>query len=271
VQVKRFNGTFSRMFGVLSRLRLLGCSKIRYNCGIFTRMCVDMKIEKLVCPNCGAPLTGDFGPNQKIECNNCATPLVITDIDVSQPIFCPDCYTLNSDEIQYCTKCGCQLQRKCINCDAVNRIDASYCATCGEKFRAAEIQLSKKLGGAAMLAIAVLAVMALAGISGVILSLIPSDSTVELIPSCLGLTLASVSAIVMIWLRNPRQKKSLWTIGGITAWFMGINVLGWGGFTMMSPGNYSVLDNLGYSLALCITPGIFLTLLGVGLYLLGRR
>ena len=234
-------------------------------------MNVIMKIEKLVCPSCGAPLTGDFSPNQKLECANCATPLVITDVEVSRPIFCPDCYTLNSDTVQYCTKCGCQLRRKCANCGADNRVDAAYCAACGVEFRAAARQLPARLGGAALAVIAVLALLALAGVSGVIMSLIPSDRTIELAPSCLGLTVASISAIVMIWWRNPRQKKSAWTVGGIVALFVGVNILGWGGFTVMSPGDYTMLDNVGYSLALCITPGAFLTLLGIGLYLMGRR
>lgn len=230
-----------------------------------------MKIEKLICPSCGAPLTDDFGPNQKIECNNCATPLVITDIEVSQPIFCPDCFTLNSDAVQYCTKCGCQLQRQCANCGTENRVDAAYCAKCGNEFRAAGVQVSHRLGGAAIAAIAVLALLALAGVSGLIMSLIPSESTIELVPSCLGMIVASIGGMVMVWRQNPYRQKSWWTVGGVLAWFFGINILGWGGFTLLSPGDYTLLDNLGYSLALCIAPGAFLTLLGIGLYLMGRR
>ena len=39
-----------------------------------------MRLEKLACPGCGAPITGDFAPNQQIECNSCGVPLLLTQV-----------------------------------------------------------------------------------------------------------------------------------------------------------------------------------------------
>lgn len=90
-----------------------------------------MKIEKLACPNCNAPLTGNFAPNQRIECSHCGTPLLLTHLDANNPIFCPDCNTLNTDEVRYCFRCGFQLKAECVLCHTQNRIDTNYCVKCG--------------------------------------------------------------------------------------------------------------------------------------------
>lgn len=90
-----------------------------------------MKIEKLACPNCSAPLTGDFAPNQRIECTHCGTPLLLTHLDTHNPIFCPECNTLNTEEVRYCFRCGFQLKAECVLCHTQNRIDTHYCVRCG--------------------------------------------------------------------------------------------------------------------------------------------
>jgi phage FluMu protein Com len=90
-----------------------------------------MRVEKLACPSCGAPLSGDFVPNQQIECNSCGVPLLLTHLDADNPIFCPQCRTLNANEIRYCVTCGHQLKIDCPLCHTANRIDAVFCARCG--------------------------------------------------------------------------------------------------------------------------------------------
>lgn len=90
-----------------------------------------MKLEKLCCPSCGAPLIGNFAPNQQIECNSCGTPLLLTHLDSENPIFCPHCRTLNADEMRFCVNCGHKLKTDCVLCYTENRIDAVYCARCG--------------------------------------------------------------------------------------------------------------------------------------------
>lgn len=90
-----------------------------------------MKIEKLACPSCGAPIAGDFAPNQHIDCDSCGVPLLITQLETDHPIFCPKCRVLNSDEVHFCTHCGERLKVECILCHTKNRIDATYCARCG--------------------------------------------------------------------------------------------------------------------------------------------
>lgn len=90
-----------------------------------------MKIEKLACPSCSAPLSGDFSPNQKIECTHCGTPLLLSHVESDSPIFCKQCHTLNDDGVNFCTHCGQKLKEQCILCHTENRIDTRFCAKCG--------------------------------------------------------------------------------------------------------------------------------------------
>lgn len=102
-----------------------------------------MKIEKLACPCCGAPLSGDFVPNQQIECKSCGTPLLLTHLEAENPIFCPECRTLNADEIRYCVNCGHKLNTDCVLCYTENRLDAVYCAKCGAHLERARAKRRK--------------------------------------------------------------------------------------------------------------------------------
>jgi HEAT repeat protein len=90
-----------------------------------------MKLEKLACPGCGAPLSGDFSPNQTIHCTHCSVPLLITELQTDHPIFCPKCHTLNADEVYFCVQCGERLKAECVMCQSKNRLDTPYCARCG--------------------------------------------------------------------------------------------------------------------------------------------
>jgi hypothetical protein len=99
-----------------------------------------MKLEKLTCPSCGAPLSGEFVPNQQIECNSCGVPLLVTQVETDNPIFCPDCRTLNSDDVRFCVNCGHKLREHCTLCYAENRIDAVYCCKCGAHLKRARAE-----------------------------------------------------------------------------------------------------------------------------------
>ncbi len=90
-----------------------------------------MKLEKLACPGCGAPLTGDFASNQQIECDSCGLPLLLTNVETDNPVFCPKCRTLNGDEVRHCINCGQHLKIDCILCHTQNRADATHCTKCG--------------------------------------------------------------------------------------------------------------------------------------------
>jgi HEAT repeat protein len=102
-----------------------------------------MKLEKLCCPSCGAPLMGNFTPNQQIECNSCGTPLLLTHLDSENPIFCPHCRTLNADEMRFCVNCGHKLKTDCVLCYTENRVDAVYCARCGAHLERARARRRK--------------------------------------------------------------------------------------------------------------------------------
>jgi hypothetical protein len=88
----------------------------------------------------------------------------------------------------------------------------------------------------------------------------------ELFPACLGMLFAGATSMGLIWARKRQVPASAWLAAGIALWFFGLNILGWGGFAMLSPDERSFTENLGYSIALCFAPGGFLTVLGLILY-----
>lgn len=118
--------------------------------------------------------------------------------------------------------------------------------------------------------IGLLGLVGLCAFSGIFLALMTTSDTGEsnapLAPACIGLTLAGMTSAGMLWLRNRQQSASAWLALGLVAWFVGLNILGWGGFAALNPNEDNFVENLGFSLALCFIPGGVLTLLGLGFY-----
>ena len=116
----------------------------------------------------------------------------------------------------------------------------------------------------------ILGIITLCGVSGVFLSFVPDSDTgelnLELAPACLGMVFDGVTSLLMIWIRERSKPASALFALGIIFWFVGVNILGWGGFALASPGEDPFLENLGLSVALCFAPGGLLTLLGLELY-----
>ena len=119
--------------------------------------------------------------------------------------------------------------------------------------------------------IIILGLISLAGISGTFLSFIPSSQTGELnlalAPACLGMTFAGITSSLMVWLRKRETAASAWLALGIPLWFIGINILGFGGFAVLNPSDNTFLTDLAFSLALCFAPGGVLSLLGLAFYI----
>lgn len=90
-----------------------------------------MRIEKLACPSCNAPISGDFAPNQQFECQKCGSSLFLADFEASQVVVCPQCRAPNNDTVRYCTNCGRSLRVDCPLCYTPNRVDTTHCANCG--------------------------------------------------------------------------------------------------------------------------------------------
>jgi hypothetical protein len=90
-----------------------------------------MKIENLACPNCGAALPVDFSPNKPIECTNCGSSLLATDVAVDQTLRCTKCGVINPADRRFCSGCGEPLKTDCILCHTANKIGTVYCANCG--------------------------------------------------------------------------------------------------------------------------------------------
>lgn len=134
---------------------------------------------------------------------------------------------------------------------------------------------SRSPSGVEVVAMTVLGLLAVGGIIGILLSFVPDtdtgESSLALAPACMGLTFAGFTSLLMIWRRNRTRPASAWLAIGILAWFIGVNILGWGGFAALSPGETSFGANLGFSLALCFTPGGILALFGLGIFLRDYR
>ncbi len=135
----------------------------------------------------------------------------------------------------------------------------------GNKNRTLDIVITTLLG-----------VVTLCGLSGSVLSFLPNQETGEvnlmLLPMCLGAAIASLTTIGLIWFRRRNTPASAWFAVGVIAWFIGVNILGLGGGTLLNPqSTQSFSEDLGFSLALCFMPGGLLALLGLGLYAFDYR
>jgi hypothetical protein len=104
-----------------------------------------MRIEKLACPSCGAPLSGDFQPNQQIACNNCGSSLLLADLETSQTVICPSCRAPNHEEMRYCSNCGVNLKMGCVLCHTENRLDVTHCSHCGAHLARARAKRAEML------------------------------------------------------------------------------------------------------------------------------
>lgn len=113
-----------------------------------------------------------------------------------------------------------------------------------------------------------LAVVTLAGLFGIFFSFIPTNTgqNLTMVPSCSGMALAGLSSAALVWLRNKNRPASAWLAVGVMLWFAGLNILGWGGFAALTPGDHSTATNLGYSVAFCFGPGGLMALAGLLLY-----
>jgi hypothetical protein len=104
-----------------------------------------MRIEKLACPSCGAPLSGDFLPNQQFECQNCGSTLLLTDLETSHTILCPSCRAPNNEEMRFCSNCGGSLKLDCVLCHTENRVDVTHCTHCGAHLERARAKRQQQL------------------------------------------------------------------------------------------------------------------------------
>jgi hypothetical protein len=87
----------------------------------------------------------------------------------------------------------------------------------------------------------------------------------------LGPLVGSLGAMAMIWLRDRSRRTKAPLALAIALWMIGATLLGFGVFTAFTPGDRSVMTNLGYSIALCLTPGAVLSLLGLGTFWYSQR
>jgi predicted Ser/Thr protein kinase len=114
----------------------------------------------------------------------------------------------------------------------------------------------------------------LCGISGVLLSFTTDDSgasNIELAPVCLGITFAGFVGFLMVGLRNRRQPISGWLLAALVLWATGIFVMGFGGFSLLDPGDMGLVENAAFSAGLCLVPGLALAGLGLGAYFVDWR
>lgn len=127
-----------------------------------------------------------------------------------------------------------------------------------------------------------LAVLALLGLFALLClifvlvgALVPDKATGQLAVQnsalALGPLIGSLGAMAMIWLRKRgRPAGGPLALAG-ALWMIGATLLGFGIFTAFTPGDRTMLTNLGYSIALCLTPGAIFSLLGWGTFWYSRR
>jgi len=87
----------------------------------------------------------------------------------------------------------------------------------------------------------------------------------------LGPLVGSLGVMAMIWLRNRVRPAKAALALATTLWMVGATLSGFGIFAAFTPGDRSVVTNLGYSIALCLTPGAILSLLGLGTFWYSQR
>ena len=134
---------------------------------------------------------------------------------------------------------------------------------------AAPPRKSNSPGAMEIVMMTILSLFGLCGFSGSFLFLIRNDAgelDFFMTPAFLGLLFASVTSIIMIWIRDRSRPASALYALGVVCWFIGINIVGWGGTFTLQPDAESFLENLGFSLALCFAPGMFFSMVGLFLY-----
>ena len=127
-----------------------------------------------------------------------------------------------------------------------------------------------------VIAMTVLGMIALCASGGILLSLVMESnsqaSNLAMASNCFGLLFASLSTIGLIWFRKQRSFTSGWLALGLIAWFIGVSLLGLGGFALLSPGEGNTFtENAGFTVLFCFAPGGILALLGLVLYGYARR
>lgn len=104
-----------------------------------------MKLEDLACPNCHAPLKGSFQPGQQVECDNCGSVFLASEVEAPQAIACPACSTINAITERYCTQCGESLKIDCVMCYTENPVGTVFCANCGAHLANARARRQKMM------------------------------------------------------------------------------------------------------------------------------
>ena len=122
-----------------------------------------------------------------------------------------------------------------------------------------------------------LAIAGLFGLLGALCSFIPDAAGTrpiapELSPLCLGPSLAALGCIAMILRRRPAERGWSLLPVALILWFVGVSIVGSGvTAALLNDEPAEFLTNLGYSTALCLAPGAFLTLGGVGVFVYLQR
>lgn len=92
---------------------------------------MNMKMNLLRCPACGATAPADIQPNAQFRCPACGSVLVLTDTQSVDQLLCARCQTINDAANRFCVSCGNALQVNCPFCYTPNETNAVYCIRCG--------------------------------------------------------------------------------------------------------------------------------------------
>jgi hypothetical protein len=81
-----------------------------------------------------------------------------------------------------------------------------------------------------------------------------------------GPAVAGAVAAVLLWHRVLRRRGTPLLAAAVLLAFLGICTLSLGLFVLLTPEDDNLLRNAGFSVALCFTPGLLLTIAGLGMY-----
>jgi hypothetical protein len=134
-----------------------------------------------------------------------------------------------------------------------------------------DVSVTTRARSSGALEIAGLTLLGAASICGLMLTvlfLIPTEDPAQysLVLSGLGLMVAGLTSIAMLWFRDRRHPISGMLAVGVLSWFIGAIILCVGGTFLFLPSETQIGENLGYATFFCFVPGGLLALLGLIFY-----
>ena len=90
-----------------------------------------MKLTRITCPSCGAPISQEITQKQPFRCSACGSLLIMAASGEPAVTICPHCQATNSALNKYCSVCNTKLLVDCPICYLPNVVGSVFCQRCG--------------------------------------------------------------------------------------------------------------------------------------------